>query len=121
MFEYAQTQVSFVKEFSEKRELVINMLLHMFFYRNAKYIKNTYAEKNPKDDIREFHRLLVAHKAALNSLEVRTLLKWLDDYLDHWQLFYFKAEADDSLDIIHNVMIDIPTYVPPLCESNFIP
>lgn len=39
MNEYALTQVAFVKEFSEKKELIVNMLLHLFFYRNAKYIK----------------------------------------------------------------------------------
>jgi len=52
---------------------------------------------------------------------VRTLLKWFDDYLHHWQLFYFKADTDDGLDIEYKVMIDVPTFVPPLHMSNFIP
>ncbi|CAD8162453.1 unnamed protein product [Paramecium octaurelia] len=121
MNEYALTQVSFVKEFSEKKELIVNMLLHLFFYRNAKYIKQCFQEKNQADDIKEFQRLLVFHKSELNSLEVRTLLTWLHDYIAHYDLFYFKALSDDGLDIVYNVVLDIPTFVPPLSQANFIP
>ena len=64
---------------------------------------------------------MVFHKNELNSLEVRTLLRWLDDYLAHYDLFYFKALSDDGLDIVYNVVLDVPTYVPPLALANFIP
>lgn len=56
----------------------------------------------------------MAHKSELNSKEVRSLLEWLKDYLDHYSLLYFKAESDGGLDIEYSIVLDVPTYVPPL-------
>lgn len=65
--------------------------------------------------------MLIFHKADLNSLEVRTLLEWFNDYIAHYDLLYFKALSADGLDIVYNVILDIPTFVPPLGMANFIP
>ena len=37
--EYALVVKNIAEEISEKRELLINMMLHIFFYRNSKFLK----------------------------------------------------------------------------------
>ena len=65
--EYALVVKNIAEEISEKRELLINMMLHIFFYRNSKFLKQIYAEKNREDDRRELNRIIIEHKTQLNS------------------------------------------------------
>ncbi|KAM3127327.1 hypothetical protein pb186bvf_020580 [Paramecium bursaria] len=119
--EYALVVKNIAEEISEKRELLINMMLHIFFYRNSKFLKQIYAEKNREDDRRELNRIILEHKTQLNSQEIRALLDWFYDYINHYDLFYFQATSEGSLDINYKVTLDVPTYVPPLQDANFIP
>lgn len=79
--------------------------------------------KQADKDLLKLTKWLRLHQSAFNSHQILKIINWADkDYLTHFQLFHFQAAKDDSaLDITYNIMIDQPTFIPPLKDANFIP